>query len=331
MQKRLPAIILPGTGVPRELKCPVIQSPLAGITDQIFRSLVRRWAPDALLFTEMVNATSLGLGHGSMKVEELSRDNGPIGVQIFDHRPNAMVLAARYAEASGAFIVDINMGCPVRKITKKGGGSGLLKDPDLAVEIVKKVSESVKIPVSVKTRLGWCQNSSRPIEFALRLQDAGAQLLTVHGRTREQGFQGKSDWQAIAKIKRALSIPVIANGDIYSANDAFKCLEITKADGIMIGRGSMGAPWLVGQIYSELQGQSKIKDPSPKERIGLALEQLEKLLEVKGKHGLLIAKKHLNWTCKGFEGASELRKALMKEHEPEKAIRLLKNSLSSLP
>ena len=222
------------------------------------------------------------------------------------------------------------MGCPVRKITKKGGGSGLLKDPKLAEEIVKKVSEAVAIPVSVKTRLGWCQNSSKPIEFALRLQDAGAQLLTVHGRTREQGFKGKSDWLAIAKIKSALSIPVIANGDIYNVKDAFSCLEITQADGIMIGRGSMGAPWLVGQIHSALQGKSTIKDPSPKEKINLALEQLEKLLDAKGQHGLLTAKKHLNWTCKGFEGASELRKDLMRESDPQKAIMLLKSSLRSI-
>jgi tRNA-dihydrouridine synthase B len=149
-------ISLPGNGTPRSLRCRVLQSPLAGVSDRIFRALVRRWATDALLFTEMVNATSLELGHGRQKVEELSREAGPIGVQLFDHRPAAMAEAARRAEAAGAFLIDINMGCPVKKIARKGGGSGLIRDPELAARIVATVAAAVRIPVTVKTRLGWC-------------------------------------------------------------------------------------------------------------------------------------------------------------------------------
>jgi tRNA-dihydrouridine synthase B len=181
---------LPGQGRPRELRCRVLQSPLAGVSDRIFRSLVRRWAPDALLFTEMVNATSLELGHGRGKVEEVEGEEGPIGVQLFDHRPAAMAEAARRAEASGAFLIDINMGCPVHKIARKGGGSGLIREPDLACRIVEAVAGAVAIPVTVKTRLGWCGDSSDPVAFALGLENAGAQALTLHGRTREQGFRG---------------------------------------------------------------------------------------------------------------------------------------------
>ena len=156
-------LVLPGNGTARRLRCRVLQSPLAGVSDRIFRGLVRRWAPDALLFTEMVNATSLELGFGLQKVEELHQEAGPIGVQLFDHRPEAMAEAARRAEASGAFLIDINMGCPVKKIAKKGGGSGLIRDPDLAARIVEAVAAAVTVPVTVKTRLGWCGSTLDPV------------------------------------------------------------------------------------------------------------------------------------------------------------------------
>ena len=185
---------LPGRGAARELRCRALQSPLAGVSDRIFRGLVRRWAPDALLFTEMVNATSLELGHGLQKVEELALEQGPIGVQLFDYRPQSMADAARRAEAAGAFLIDINMGCPVKKIAKKGGGSGLIREPDLASRIVETVAAAVSIPVTVKTRLGWCGSDLNPVAWCRQLESAGAQLLTLHGRTREQAFKGSADW-----------------------------------------------------------------------------------------------------------------------------------------
>jgi tRNA-dihydrouridine synthase len=153
--KELSPIFLSGNGTPRYLECPIIQSPLAGVSDQIFRNFVRRWSPKALLFTEMVNAKSLELGHGEEKIIELSEENGPIGVQLFDHRPDSMIDAAIKAESSGAFLIDINMGCPVKKIARKGGGSALLKEPELAQLIVKQVSKAISIPLTVKIRLGW--------------------------------------------------------------------------------------------------------------------------------------------------------------------------------
>ena len=328
--RKLSPIFLSGNGTSRSLKCPVIQSPLAGVSDQIFRKFVRRWSPKALLFTEMVNAKSLELGHGEEKVIELSNEIGPIGVQLFDHRPESMIDAAIKAESLGAFLIDINMGCPVKKIAKKGGGSALLKEPKLAQAIVKKVSKAISIPLTVKIRLGWCENTSDPISFALGLQDAGAQLITVHGRTRKQGFSGSADWEAIAKIKKSLNIPVIANGDIKNSRDAIKCLDITNADGLMIGRASMGAPWLVGQIDEEINNRKTFRTPDAKMKVSLSLEHLKLLVSKKGNHGLLIARKHMNWTCRGFKGSSVLRKNLVRARTPNEAINLLEEELTKL-
>ena len=328
--KVLSPIFLSGNGTSRSLECPIIQSPLAGVSDQIFRKFVRRWAPKALLFTEMVNAKSLELGHGEEKVIELSEESGPIGVQLFDHRPDSMIDAAIKAELAGAFLIDINMGCPVKKIARKGGGSALLREPELAQEIVKKVSKAISIPLTVKIRLGWCESSSDPISFALGLQKAGAQLITVHGRTRRQGFSGTANWEAISKIKNVLDIPVIANGDIKNSRDALKCLEITNADGVMIGRASMGAPWLVGQIDDEINNQKTFRTPDAKMKVSVALEHLKLLISKKGSHGLLIARKHMNWTCRGFQGSSALRHKLVRANTPNVAIKLLEEELIKL-
>ena len=342
---------LPGNGTPRALRCRVLQSPLAGVSDRIFRELVRRWAPEALLYTEMVNATSLELGHGRLKLENLASEAGPIAVQLFDHRPAAMAEAARRAEAAGAFLIDINMGCPVKKIARKGGGSGLIREPELAARIVEAVAAAVAIPVTVKTRLGWCgggiqagaadaeagdrDGSGATVAAAVRwcrqLEQAGARLLTLHGRSREQGFSGRADWAAIAAVKRSLAIPLIANGDVNSPEAALRCLQQTGADGVMVGRGTMGAPWLVGQIAAALDGQPIPPTPGPAERLALAAEQLQALVASRGERGLLIARKHMGWTCQGFAGAPQLRRALMRAATPAEAVDLLAQAAAALP
>jgi nifR3 family TIM-barrel protein len=308
----------------------VLQSPLSGVSDRCFRQLVRRWAPDALLFTEMVNATSLELGFGRYKVEELADEIGPVAVQLFDHRPTALAEAARRAEASGAVLIDINMGCPVRKIARKGGGSALIRSPDLAAKIVESVANAVKLPITVKTRLGWCNSSANPLGFALMLQEAGAQRLCLHGRTREQGFKGRADWHAIAAVRQQLRIPVIANGDITSPSDALNCLAITGAAGVMVGRASMGAPWLVGRLQAVLNGAPDPGEPTSYERLTLARDHLQMLLAEKGEHGLMIARKHLSWTCIGFPGAPQLRHALMRAATAEATQSLLEEAQKKL-
>ncbi|MEB3335263.1 MAG: tRNA dihydrouridine synthase DusB [Cyanobacteriota bacterium] len=325
-----------GLGGASPLICRVFQSPLAGVSDRIFRRLVRRWAPEALLFTEMVNATSLELGHGTHKVEELAEEPGPIGVQLFDHRPGSMAEAARRAEGAGAFLIDINMGCPVRKIARKGGGCGLIQQPELAVRLVEAVAAAVSIPVTVKTRLAWGgaepsgARTAAAITWCQRLQGAGARLLTLHGRSREQGFQGRADWEAIAAVKRELGIPLIANGDIRNPADALRCLGITSADGVMVGRSTMGAPWVVGQIAAALDGRPVPPTPTPAARLALAAEQLQALVSERGDHGLLIARKHLGWTCTGFPGAPQLRQALMHAPTPGEAMALLTRAMAQL-
>ena len=324
------SLIIKGRGVSREIKSNVIQSPLAGVTDKIFRKFIRRWAPDSLLFTEMINATSLKLGYGLEKINQISNEEGPVGIQLFDNRPNSIADAAKEAESLGAYIIDINMGCPVKKIAKKGGGSALLKDPSLAVELVKQISRAVKIPVSVKTRIGWSYKDKNILDFLLRLQDAGANMFTIHGRTREQGFNGKADWQFIRKLKEELEIPLIANGDIYNVKDAIECLKITKADGIMIGRGILGSPWIIGEIDSALKGLENFKKPTVEEKLHLIIEHIDELIFEKGQHGLLLARKHIAWTCKEFEGAQSLRKNLVKAKSPQEAKDEILLMISSL-
>ncbi len=330
MKSKGSKIILTGRSKTRQLRSIVFQSPLAGVSDKTFRKLVRKWAPESLIFTEMISATSLKPGDNQQKLSEISEETGPIGVQLFDYRPHAMAEAARKAEEEGAFLIDINMGCPVKKIARKGGGSGLIKDPSLAQSIVKSVAKAVQIPVSVKTRIGWSKDRCDPIGFALGIEDAGAQMITIHGRTRQQSFSGKADWMAIAKVKERLSIPLIANGDITNTNEAFNCLKVTGADGVMIGRGSLGAPWLVGQIDLALKGKPVFETPSPHLRLSIALEQLKELLKYRGEHGLLIARKHVGWTCKNIPNSQNLCHEFMKIKNPTDAIILLERAISEL-
>ena len=324
------SLVIKGRGVSREIKSSVMQSPLAGVTDKVFRKFIRRWAPDSLLFTEMINATSLKLGFGIEKINQISNEEGPVGIQLFDNRPNAVADAAKESEASGAYVIDINMGCPVKKIAKKGGGSALLKDPPLAVELVRQISRAVKIPVSVKTRIGWSDKDKNIKEFLLRLQDAGANMFTIHGRTREQGFNGKADWMFIRELKEELEIPVIANGDIFSVKDAIECLKITKADGIMIGRGVLGSPWIIGEIDSALKGLENFKKPTTEEKLHLIIEHIDELILEKGEHGLLLARKHIAWTCKNFDGAQNLRSDLVKVKSSEEAKHKILLMISTL-
>lgn len=307
LQKRLSAPLRIGDVVVRSR---VLQSPLSGVTDRVFRRLVRRYAPYSLMYTEMVHAGELYHRSQRCKIMEIDPEEQPIGIQLFDCRPDFLAVAAQKAEAEGADVIDLNMGCPVNKITRKGGGSSLLRQPELAAQIVRSVVAAVKIPVTVKTRIGWSDEEINAVEFAQCLQAAGAQLLTLHGRTRAQGYNGAARWKWIAQVKQALSIPVIANGDIFSVEDAVRCLEMTGADGVMCSRGTLGYPFLVGEIDRFLQTGELLPAATVVERLQCAREHLQLLWEDKGDRGIQQARKHLAWYTRDFAGAAELRSQL---------------------
>ncbi|WP_373481130.1 tRNA dihydrouridine synthase DusB [Geminocystis sp.] len=303
----------------------VLQSPLSGVTDLVFRRLVRRYAPESMIYTEMVNATEINHLKQLPRLMEIDADEQPISIQLFDCRPDFMAQAAEKAVTEGAKTIDINMGCPVNKITRKGGGSGLLRQPEIAQAIVKEVKQAVNVPVTVKTRLGWNDDEINIIEFAQKMEEAGASMITVHGRTREQGYTGTARWDIIAQVKEKLTIPVIANGDIFSVEDALRCLEITNADGVMCSRGTLGYPFLVGEIDFYLKNGKNSVSPTIKERLDCAKEHLIGLWEYKGQKGIFQARKHLGWYCKGFSGASELRDQCSRINSVEEGLKLINN------
>ncbi|MBE9222851.1 tRNA dihydrouridine synthase DusB [Cyanobacterium stanieri LEGE 03274] len=301
----------------------VLQSPLSGVTDLVFRRLVRRYAPESMTYTEMVNATELSQMKKLPRLMDIAPDEQPISIQLFDCRPDFMAQAAIKAVKEGAQTVDINMGCPVNKITKRGGGSKLLREPEVAIALVQEVKRAVDVPVTVKTRLGWNDQEINIIEFAQRMEEAGADMITIHGRTREQGYTGKARWEFIAEVKKRLTIPVIANGDIFSLEDALRCLQVTQADGVMCSRGTLGYPFLVGEIDYFLKTGEMPTYPTINQRLECAKEHLQGLWEYKGYRGILQSRKHLAWYCKGFEGASELRDKCSRIESVEEGFDLL--------
>lgn len=313
-----------------EVNSRVLQSPLSGVTDLVFRRLVRRYAPESMMYTEMVNATGLHYVKQLPKIMEIDPQERPISIQLFDCRPDFLAEAARKAVAEGADTVDINMGCPVNKITKNGGGSSLLRQPDVAEAIVREVSGAVDVPVTVKTRIGWSDKEINILEFARRMEDAGAQMLTLHGRTRAQGYNGPARWEWIGRVKEILSIPVIGNGDIFSVEAAVRCLEETGADGLMCSRGTLGYPFLVGEIDYFLKTGKQLPPPTAVERLLCAREHLQALYEYKGDRGIRQARKHMTWYAKGFPNAGELRGNLAKIESVTAGVELIDRAIASL-
>ncbi len=308
----------------------VLQSPLSGVTDLVFRRLVRRFAPESMMYTEMVHASQVCYMQELPKLMEIDPHERPISIQLFDCRPTFLAEAARRAVTEGADTVDINMGCPVNKITKKGGGSSLLRDPETAEAIVRAVVQAVSVPVTVKTRIGWDDREITILDFAQRMQDAGAQMITVHARTRAQGYTGPARWEWIARVKEKLAIPVIANGDINSVETAVQCLAQTGADGVMCSRATLGYPFLVGEIDVFLKTGQRRLAPTSIERLECAKEHLQALYEYKGARGIQQARKHMAWYAKEFSGAADLRNQLCLINTVEEGIILLDGVIAQL-
>ena len=288
-----------------EVKNPVFLAPMAGVTDWAYRTVCAELGAGVTV-TEMVS--SRALVYKDKKSAKLLRKNeGSIcGAQIFGNDPAIMAEAAGLAlEISGCDFIDINMGCPMPKIANSGDGSGLMRTPELAGEIVAAVTKAVNVPVTVKCRLGWDKGSINVLDFTKRMQDNGAAMVAVHGRTRSMLYSGVADWDMIRKVKEQLSIPVIANGDITGGEAAVKCMKRTGADGLMIGRSVFGDPWIFQEVNAALAGESIPERPILKDRIAVAVKQFELSEQDHGEHiACLEARKHFAWYLRGVSHSS---------------------------
>jgi tRNA-dihydrouridine synthase B len=291
-----------------KLANPVILAPMAGVTDLPFRLLVKEMGC-GLVYTEMVSDKGL-IYQNEHTLDMLRIDDGerPVALQIFGSEPEPMAKAAKIVEKAGADIVDINMGCPTLKIVKNGEGSALMRTPELAYAIIASVVDAVQIPVTVKIRKGWNDSSVNAVQMAMLAEKAGAAAISVHGRTREQFYSGEADWSIIKAVKESVSIPVNGNGDVRSPQDALRLLTETGCDGIMIGRGAQGNPWLFRQVIHYLATGQLLPGPTMAERFDMTLRHLEMLVAHKGEHiGIREMRRHAAWYTKGLPHSAELR------------------------
>ena len=304
---------------------PLFLAPMAGVTDWAFRTICAELGAGVTV-TEMVS--SRALVYKDKKTAKLLRKNdGSIcGAQIFGNDPDTMAEGARLAlEISGCDFIDINMGCPMPKIANSGDGSGLMRTPELAGRIVKAVCEAVRVPVTVKCRLGWDKGSINVLDFTKRMEDSGAAMVTVHGRTRSQLYSGVADWDTIRKVKEQLSIPVIANGDIVDGSSALRCKNWTGADGLMIGRSTFGDPWIFSEVKAALAGSPLPQRPILKDRIAVAVRQFELAEQDHGEHiACLEARKHFAWYLRGVSHSGFYKKEISSMTSMEDIYRIAK-------
>lgn len=283
-----------------ELNDPLFLGPMAGVTDWAFRNICAELGATVTV-TEMVSSRALVYKDKKSAALLKKTSTGLCGAQIFGNEPQIMAQGAQLAlEISGCDFLDINMGCPMPKIANSGDGCGLMRTPELAGDIVAAVVKAVDVPVTVKCRLGWDKGNINVLEFAKRMEDNGAAMVTVHGRTRSMLYSGTADWDMIAKVKQQLSVPVIANGDVVDGATAVRCRKWTGADGIMIGRATFGNPWVFAEAKAALAGEEIPVRPVLKDRVDLAVRQFEMAHEDKGeKIACLEARKHFAWYLRG--------------------------------
>nr|WP_276717342.1 tRNA dihydrouridine synthase DusB [Caloranaerobacter azorensis] len=316
-----------------ETKNNVFLAPMAGITDMAFRLICSELGA-GLVYSEMIS--SKGLYYADKKTYELMKideNERPIALQIFGHEPDIMahVVLSVLNKRDDIDIIDINMGCPAPKIVKNGDGSALLKEPKIVRQIVRAVVKASNKPVTVKIRMGWDEKNINAVEIAKIIEEEGASLVVIHGRTREQFYSGKANWDIIREVKKNVSIPVVGNGDIFTPEDAKKMIDYTGCDGVMIGRGSQGNPWIFKRIVALIENGEEIPPPTNREKIDMAIKHFELLIKLKGERiAVREMRKHIGWYIKGMPKAADMRRRINTIDNRDEIIDVLNKYLENL-
>jgi len=293
---------------PVRIAAPVILAPMTGVTDLPFRRIVKRYGAGLTVSEMIASQAMVRETRQSLQKSLWDPVEEPVSLQLAGCEPDVMAEAAKLNEQRGAAIIDINMGCPVKKVVNGWAGSALMRDLRTAAAIIDATVKAVKVPVTLKTRMGWDHSSLNAPELARIAEDLGIRMITIHGRTRCQMYKGEADWSFVRRVKEAVRIPVIVNGDICSVDDASEALRQSGADGVMIGRGAYGRPWLIAQVMAELSGAGRALDPDLDEQLETMLAQYEEMLALYGAHtGVNLARKHIGWYTKGLPGSAEFR------------------------